>query len=169
MNKKITLKVLSKFGEELLSLIKTIGEMSDEFISTPYGQLRIGGSRTSYYRSLKQLQQDELIKKIRKKGTKNYHNVYVLTKRGHDILNQRKVAKKRHDGLSTLIIFDIPEEMSKQRTIFRRYLVRNGYIQLQKSVLISPCTVSDEIKELIKELKLSGFVTVVSGRIDYTL
>ncbi|MFH0960253.1 MAG: hypothetical protein V1897_16290, partial [Pseudomonadota bacterium] len=100
---------------------------------------------------------------------KNSKSVYILTNKGKQLLAKPKKIDRRSDGFSTLIIFDIPENKSKERFIFRRYLVRNGYTQLQKSVLISPDKFDPDTKDLIQELGIKPFVTVISGKVDYLL
>lgn len=157
-------KILTRGAQELLLMIQEAGEMAVHLASTPYGKLRIGSmSRPTYYRSVRDLQKKGLIKKERKQ----YKNVYVLTKEGRLILRRRfdYQMKRRVDGFSTLIIFDIPEEKSRQRTMFRRYLLKHGYTLFQKSVFISLYEVMPEIRELLSELGIVSYVNVFSAKL----
>lgn len=155
-------KVLSKVGWEVLDLVKTLGEISATIVETPYGNLRLR-PRVTYYKTLKNLESHGFVKKIRR----NYVNYYSLTTTGRELLHKKINKVRRSDGLSTIVIFDIPEDKSKQRTLFRRYLQQNDFILLQKSVFISPNQIQPELKEVIKELKLDNFVTVIDGRIRH--
>lgn len=83
------------------------------------------------------------------------------------MLHKPVTKNHRSDGFSTIIIFDIPEEKSRQRTIFRRYLQKNGYTLLQKSVLIAPFALSRDVKELIEELDIRRHISVIDGKINY--
>jgi DNA-binding transcriptional regulator PaaX len=157
-------KVLSKVGWEVLDLIKTLGEISATIVETPYGQLRLR-PRTTYYKTLRKLE----IKGLVKKSRRGRINLYSLTSAGRELIHKKIKLVRRSDGLSTIVIFDVPEDQSKQRTLFRRYLQQNGFVSLQKSVLISPNQIQPELKELIRELKLNNFVTVIDGRIRYNI
>ncbi|MDP4001271.1 MAG: CRISPR-associated endonuclease Cas2 [bacterium] len=158
-------KLLGKIGEELLWILQDLGELSYDIVTTPYGKLRINSiPRSTYYSSIKNLEEQKLITKRKV----NYKNTYILTSKGHSLLTKKNKTQKRNDGYATIIIFDVPEDKAKQRTMFRRYLSKNGYTLLQKSVLISPNKITNDIKEVINELNLRSYVTVISGKVDYT-
>ena len=58
-------KILNQVCKELLWVIRDLGELSYDIISTPYGKLRINSvPRSTYYYSLKKLENQKLIKKI---------------------------------------------------------------------------------------------------------
>ena len=120
--------------------------------------------RSTYYYHVRKYQKAGLIKP---KERKKYGNTFILTDKGRSLIKKPTVRKKRNDGFSTIIMFDIPEERKNARTIFRRYLIRNGYVLIQKSALISPLEVSQELKDLIDELKIKSNVKIISGKILY--
>lgn len=161
-------KVAGRVGEELLFLIKDVGELIDTIVFTPYGHLSIASMnvpRSTYYSALYTLERRGFIQK-KKKGKKN---IYTLTPAGIKKVNTKyEDLIRRSDGLSTVILFDIPEEKSRQRVILRRYLIRNGYIQLQKSALISPYKITLELKDLLHQLNIRSHVTILSARIDHS-
>lgn len=155
-------KVINKLGFELLYILRDLGELGYDIVTTPYGKLRIG-SEPSYYRSVNSLVKNGLVTKV-KTGRKNK---YSLTSKGIELIkDRRRKSNKRSDGFSSMIIFDIPEDMSRQRTIFRRFLVRNGYTLIQKSVLISLNFINKEIKDLARELNLEKYITSFSVKSD---
>ncbi|MDP4000667.1 MAG: helix-turn-helix domain-containing protein [bacterium] len=158
-------KIGKKIIEELFRIVKDLGELSYDIITTPYGKLRIGSiPRSTYYNSLKRLESRGLVKRT-KRNRKIY---YSLTPEGKKYkLPVRLARKRRNDGFSTLVIFDIPETMKRERGILRRYLLKNGFILLQKSALISPDNISPELKELMEELGIRKFVSIISAKIHY--
>jgi DNA-binding transcriptional regulator PaaX len=159
-------KILNKIAEELFALAKDLGEMGTEFVFTPYGQLRINKiPRTTYYRKIRQFEKRGLVKKIRKPNG----NFYALSAKAKELRRSPRIKINRTDGFSTIIIFDIPEDKHKVRDNFRRYLIKNGYTQIQKSVFISSCQVFRELKEFIEELNIVSNVTIISGRVDHFL
>lgn len=131
-------------------------------LETPYEHAR-RLKRSTYYGALTRLEGRGLIEKKKKKN----RIVYVPTDKGmkYRIPGRIPVPQRRKDGLSTVVIFDVPETMKRQREAFRRYLIRNKFTLLQKSVFISPNKIDREIKEIIDELKISQFVTLLSARI----
>jgi DNA-binding transcriptional regulator PaaX len=92
---------------------------------------------------------------------------YELTTKARLIKNKYLNKQRRNDGLSSLIAFDIPAKFDRERTIFRRFLLRNGYILLQKSLLISPNLINQLVLDFAKELKIDKFLTIGSVRIEY--
>ena len=155
---------MNEFTNNLLAMIYEASDGIIDFILTPPGQLRINKiPRTTYYSALNRLEQKGLIQKKKKA----YRNLYFLTEKGKKLIRNPITKKQRTDGFSTIIIFDIPEEKARERTIFRRYLKNNGYTILQKSVLIAPFELSNDIKELIEELKIRNNISVIDGKIKY--
>lgn len=53
-----------------------------------------------------------------------------------------------------LLIYDIPEEMKKERDWFRRQLVNFGFIMIQKSVWVGPSPLPKEFLDYLKEIKI---------------
>lgn len=153
-------QMTTKLIEELINFLKDLGQLYDDIVSRrPYSTM----PRSTYYYNVRRFEKAGLIKR---KERKKYGGMFVLTDKCRLLIKKRTTQNKRTDGFSTIIIFDIPEEKHKERDIFRRYLKRNGYTQIQKSVLISPLKVSLEIKDLSEELKIKPFITIISGRIE---
>jgi len=161
-------RAAGRVGEELLLLIKDVGELIDTIVFTPYGHLSISSMnvpRATYYSALRGLEKRGFIQK-KKKGRKN---VYTLTPAGIKKVNTKyEDLIRRDDGLSTVVLFDVPEEKSRHRTILRRYLIRNGYVLLQESVFISPYKITVELRDLLQQLGIRSYVTILSAKIDYS-
>ncbi len=62
------------------------------------------------------------------------------------------------DGFWRIIAFDIPEEFKKTRDVFRHKLSELNCKPIQKSVLISPSDISDQLDNLIELLNIDNYV-----------
>lgn len=157
-------RLINKIAEEMSQLAIDLGLLMAEIAFTPYGQLRLNRiSRTTYYRKLQKFERHGLIK--RTKTSQGY--VYRLTQRAKRLRRNPAHKDNREDGLSTIIMFDIPEEKHQARDNIRRYLIRNGYTQIQKSVFISPFKISSELKDFSQELGIKSNMIFISGSIDH--
>ncbi|OGE82133.1 MAG: CRISPR-associated endonuclease Cas2 [Candidatus Doudnabacteria bacterium RIFCSPLOWO2_01_FULL_44_21] len=153
--------------EAFIETIKDMGGLIDDIIFRPYS-LRISRMyypRSTYYHRLNKFEMQGLVKR---KQHRKYGNPFVVTQKGRTLLHKPSIQKRRSDGFSSIIIFDIPEDKHRERNIFRRYLKRNGYTLIQKSVLISPLEISRELEELMEELKIRPYVTKISGKINFS-
>jgi CRISPR-associated endonuclease Cas2 len=156
-------KVLLRIAEELFYMAKGLGQAMGEIVFTPYGQLRLTNiPRMTYYNRLQKYERHGLLKKIRTKQG----NTYVLSEMGKRLRRKATVKQDRNDGFSTIIMFDIPEEKHKSRDNFRRYLIKNGYTQIQKSVFVSPFKIFEDMKLFAKELKIEKNIMVMAGKIE---
>jgi CRISPR-associated endonuclease Cas2 len=87
-----------------------------------------------------------------------------LTKNGELEALMSKARMPRHgrwDGKWRVIIYDIPEEASNKRDMFRRLLKINGYIQLQASVFVSPHSLNREAIAYLKETGLINYIRIM--------
>jgi len=151
-------KTLTLIGEELLNFLDALGEVTEAIIFRPHA-IRVDGTimpRSSYYGKLRKFEHLNLVKQSQKTGP----STFVLTEKGKQLFRSALKRKKRNDGLSTLIIFDIPIKFNRERTTFRRFLNRHGYTLIQKSALIGPWEISSQIRDLAKELKISDHITI---------
>ena len=119
-------------------------------------------------RSLSELEKQRLIRK-RQYRQKLIYEVTDLGKAKSLKWHYKRHNKKvRNDGLSTIVIFDIPESKKKSRDFLRRFLVQNEFHQLQESIYISGCYLLKEFNKLLNELKVTEHVTVLEGRVLYS-
>ena len=82
--------------------------------------------------------------------------------------NTHRLSKKP-DGITRLVIFDIPEYERKKRTAVRVELFAHDFRQLQKSVWIGTVPLSKDFIGLLDELDLHGKVHIFSVRAEGTL
>lgn len=100
---------------------------------------------------------------IDKKQGKSNINRIVLTKKGKlkslsfrlDNIRRKKV---KWDKKWRMVAFDIPERYKKGRDTLRRKLKDIGFVELQKSVLVTPYDCEEDIKALIDFFELKKYV-----------
>lgn len=92
----------------------------------------------------------------------------VAGKKRHEEKNARRLSQKP-DGITRLVIFDIPEYERKKRTAVRVELFAHGFRQLQKSVWIGTAPLSKDFIHLLDELELYNKVHIFSVRSEGTL
>lgn len=157
-------KTFMSFIEELWEFIETAGGI----MPGTKGHYRSLASRhipySTFYSSLKRLEKKGLIKSVK---NSRKQTVFVISAKGKELLHKKTGLTPRTDGFATLIAFDIPETKRRERRLFQRYLLRNSYIAIQKSLYISRHKIASETLDLINELKLKNFIKIISGRIDY--
>lgn len=145
---------------ELLEFISTAGGIMPKY-KAYRGRLSV--KQSTFYGSLYRLEQKGLVKRKKQKDK----IFYSITEEGRALLFKPSLKIVRSDGFSTLITFDIPEAKRRERNLFRRYLQRNGYTLIQKSLLVSPNKIDKDILDLMVELKIKPHVKIVSGKFDY--
>jgi DNA-binding transcriptional regulator PaaX len=163
MNSTKHLDKLLKVVDDLFDFLETLSDT--QVRQTYYLYHGFSGKipRTTYYHKIDRFLKYGLIKKVRK----NNRIAFQVTSRAKALRANPSIKNYRTDGLSTLIMFDIPESKRTIRKEFRRYLLKNGYTQIQKSVFLSPFEVSNDLILFVKELEIEKNVTFMSGKVDY--
>lgn len=90
-----------------------------------------------------------------------------LTEKGKNRLlkynfDELEIKARKRDGLFRVVIFDIPEDLKKNRELFRKKLTELGFIRMQDSVFVSAFPCKDEIDFVCHFLEISRFVTLFS-------
>lgn len=102
-------------------------------------------------RNLKRLQERKIIKLARKT------NSFELTESGQDEfikLKMQKIDNKRWDGKWRIVIYDISDLKKGSQETLRRILKQIKFLQIQKSVYLTPFKCNEEIEYLKKLLNL---------------
>ncbi len=75
--------------------------------------------------------------------------------------------KKKRDGKSRVVIFDIPNTKKASRDIFRRKIEGLGFIKLQESVFVSAYPCREEIEFIVNFLFIEKYVSLFQmGKIE---
>ena len=130
------------FITKLLYFIDEVGEFVPQQ-KHAYRLLRKVYAPT-YYKSLERLESRGLIE--RKQSARN-KQVFMVTAKGRQILTKPTLRIKRTDGLGTIIAYDIPQSKRRERDTLRRYLIKQGYVLIQKSLFLSPDKPVNEVLE----------------------
>ncbi|MBI4120573.1 MAG: hypothetical protein HY454_03870 [Parcubacteria group bacterium] len=117
-------------------------------------------SRETFSTTLSRLKKQGLVKKSggRRKA------VWSIIGQGKEKLNfgNYPFASIKTDGLPRLVMYDVPELERKKRDWLRYGLVACGYKQLQKSVWLGYCPLTEEFVKSLSDLGLKSRVHVVS-------
>ncbi len=159
-----------KLTKELLSLLLEMpGELFDIFtdkrsyIGRLYPNRQI--SLKQINRALQDLEKQRLVRMKKYRGTIKYELTDLGKAKALKWSYKGKPKIARTDGLSTIVIFDIPEEQKRARDFLRRFLKQNDFTQLQKSVFMGRFKLHEDFKLLLRELKISPFVSILEGRV----
>lgn len=91
----------------------------------------------------------------------------VVTSKGHKIFYEEyplaKLRKRKWNKVWTLIMYDFPEKIRKQRNYIRRRLMDYGFGSPQQSILISPLPLSDVTQKLIEGEEMKEYVWVLKA------
>ncbi|MDP4001219.1 MAG: hypothetical protein Q8P83_03185 [bacterium] len=166
---KIKKKNLQLTRGILTLLAKSPEALFDIFIrSDPYYKVIFFGKETTR-RQLGRAARDLEKRRLISKRTNRQAIIYEITDLGRaknlKWNYKRKPKKQRQDGFSTIIIFDIPEQKKKSRDFLRRFLKDNDFVQLQESVYIGRFWLIKDFYELLEELRIKEYVSVLEGRI----
>lgn len=91
----------------------------------------------------------------------------VLTKKGKDLLKLISLEdinispKKDWDGIWWLVSYDVPKKYNLARDLFRYYLKRIGFYQIQDSLWVFPYNCKEEIAIIARELEINNFVIIM--------
>ncbi|MBX4187375.1 MAG: CRISPR-associated endonuclease Cas2 [Candidatus Doudnabacteria bacterium] len=155
---------INQILDGLVEFLETMANAKGKLYFYTYGpQHNRSISESSYFYQIRKFQKAGLIRK----SVKQNKPIYALTPKAKELLGKPSVKTDRNDGMSTIVMFDIPESQNRSRYTFRRYLLRNGYTQIQKSVFIAPFHPFKELQQMITELGIDGKVMFISGKIDY--
>lgn len=122
-----------------------------------------------YERPLKKSSFSKALKRLREKGFIEVLNESeIIIKLTDDGRTHALWEKVRHlegvwDKKWRIVAFDIPETHSLTRNLFRRRLKELGFILLQKSIWVSKASCTDLIRQYVKDLGISKWVSVLEA------
>jgi len=122
-----------------------------------------------YDRPLKKSSFAQALRRLRDKNLVEYiDELEVLIKLTDEGKSKAIWKKIKHlegiwDHKWRIVAFDIPETHKLTRDILRRRLKEFGFKQLQKSIWISKTDCTDLLREYIKDLRISKWVSVLEA------
>ena len=154
--------------QAILSTIVSVGILSAALIAPPViGALAKLGILPSSRKS-------EVIKsaasRLKSKGLLKFENgYYVLTADGEKVLRRWQLADykltkpKKWDKKWRIVIFDIPQELHRERNRLRRKLKMMNFHMMQKSVFVFPYPCEEELAEVCQKLRLSDYIDIITA------
>lgn len=155
----------SKKQQFIINFLEALGDFGKGFIQAfarepwHYKDLRLGGfDPDKIYHNLGNLRYRGILDgeggnfKFTKKGivwVQNSHKRYF------------KLRYKNWDNKWRVIIFDIPQELHRERIKLRKKLKSLGCHMLQKSVFIFPYPCEEELSNIATQLKVSDYVDII--------
>jgi phenylacetic acid degradation operon negative regulatory protein len=80
---------------------------------------------------------------------------------GRSLLKYHKQRRGKWDGKWRIVIFDIPQELHKNRNYFRNKLRALGFYMVQKSVFVFPYPCGDELGPICGRLQIGDYVDLI--------
>lgn len=123
-----------------------------------------------YYSSMQSLERHGYVKKVNQ-------NQFLITPKGLKRAKMESLCKVSSEAIKGnsekggdwyLVVFDIPDEKSRKRNIFRSVLKRYGFIGLQLSTYVAPFADFERLASLRDELGISEYVTFMRARVATT-
>ncbi|MDP4000952.1 MAG: CRISPR-associated endonuclease Cas2 [bacterium] len=158
-------------SREILDILQSLGELIPRPLEGPilYTRRLRGYSDTQIYGTIHRMEKQKWVKKKIDKGKTKYTLTDLGRSKALAYGYSRLTKKRRKDGMSTVVIFDIPESKKKSRDFLRRFLNQNNFVLLQKSVFIGPIFLQPEFRGLLNELKIEKNVTILEAKIIHTI
>ena len=152
-----------KFLEGLRTTIVDIGTAWSEisYKGVRYSSFKIDGynSRKKYV-GFKNLERRGLIKF-------KDNDRFIFTRKGvhwrqSSLLRYfREKNRNKWDKKWRIVIFDIPQELHKERVVFRNRLKSIGFIALQKSVFAFPYPCNEEMGDIGNKLGIGDYIDIL--------
>lgn len=123
-----------------------------------------------YDRPLKKASFAQALRRLREKGYVEYINeteiLIKLTDEGRIQALWEKVSQMEQewDGKWRIVAFDIPEIHNLTRDLFRRRLKDLNFKMLQKSIWFSKADCTDLLRDYIRDLGISKWVSVLEAQ-----
>jgi DNA-binding MarR family transcriptional regulator len=147
---------LIMIGDMTMGLIKG-------FHPHPYYHVFCSHRKKSFHSTINRLHRQGYVEKI--KDNPNSENIFRLTEKGRlkqeqalrDVVVQ-KTKNRQWDGKWRMVIFDIPEQRKRYRDTLRAQLHYFGFLQLQKSVWVTPFHVDEYLFEAVRDAGMERFI-----------
>ncbi len=111
----------------------------------------------------------QTIERLEKRGLiVRKKNQLIPTKAGWIFFRRKrtiKIEKQKWDGMWYIVSFDIPVYANKKRYVLNDLLIKHRFIPLQKSVWISPASISKDFWESVMGVELDKFCKIMSVKI----
>ena len=153
-----------KFLEEIVSTVEEFNRSVSHLSCKGFRPSSFTSSRydnVKYYKGFKNLERRGFIRLVS-------NDYYQFTNTGKTWLKKStlkyfRLRYKKWDKKWRIIVFDIPEELRKERARFRTRLKWLGCVMLQESVFVFPYPCEKELAEYCSKLKISDYVNFLEA------
>jgi len=152
-----------KLGEALLATFYDMVKLIPLPLEPPSVWVRRernqGFTKRQYSNSIYNLKRKGLIKLVEKNNKKF---VQITSKGQLEVLMKKTHLDKSEpwDGKWRLFMFDIPEDSKEKRYLLRALLTQNNFVQIQKSVYVSPYPLNREGVDYLNTSGLKDYITI---------
>ncbi|GEM_PF-1147765 len=138
--------------------------MMKGFHPHPYYHTFCNHRERSFSSTISRLRREGYVEKIPARGSSS-ENIFCLTQKGR--IKQKRALRhvavqvsknKQWDGKWRMVVFDIPEQRKRYRDSLRAQLNYFGFLQLQKSVWVTPFRVDEELLEAVRDAGMEKFL-----------
>jgi len=153
-----------KFLEEIVSTVEEFNRSVSHLSCKGFRPSSFTSSRydnVKYYKGFKNLERRGFIRLVS-------NDYYQFTNTGKTWLKKStlkyfRLRYKKWDKKWRIIVFDIPEELRKERARFRTRLKWLGCVMLQESVFVFPYPCEEELGDISKDLEVGDYVDVITA------
>ena len=157
-------KVNNKFVSRFVKLIIETGKTADDIFK--HGLLfpnmpRSQGLYTIWaYKGVRNLENRKILRKVNEGYRFTRVGKKWFRQHGNNYFFQKNI---KWDHQWRIVIFDIPQDMHRQRNNFRNKLKSLGFYMLQKSVFVFPYSCEEELGDLCGDLGISECVDIITA------
>ena len=129
----------------------------------PYYHTFCEHRKRSFGSTLNRLERNGYLEIILKDGVKEYYLTQKGVARRNIALREvflKSARSEPWDGKWRVLMFDIPEQIRKRRDFLRAELYAYGFVQLQKSVWVTPYKIADEFSKVIQNSGTEKYVNL---------
>lgn len=168
------IRITEKFLWDVYAFLEKTGDAADFIFSSSYkkGRILTGGENPIFRKYRHDMGSRRFSKLVHGLKERNYiqaENVkgkvaVSLSKKGISKVLRTGFSshdrKKRKDGKWIMVIFDVPQNHPKARSLLRSILKNLGYKLFQQSVWVTPYDVSEKTEKLLQMHYLDRYVRI---------
>lgn len=160
---------LGMLTKEILQYV-AIGALCVVALSSPVGASRITEILWKESRKALTGYLGKRLKRLQEAGViSTQGGKVVLTKHGRDLLaraqlDNLKIKRHRWDHIWRCVAYDIPNSLTSSRQAFNRRLIKLGFVQIQKSVLVCPYKSKEEVAVIARLYEIEKYILFMEAR-----
>lgn len=169
IEQKMDNQKLGKVTKEILGYI-VIGALCVVALSSPVGASKITKILWKETKKAFSGYKGSRLKILQKAGIiTTQGGEVVLTKRGRSLLaraeiDDLRIKRHRWDHVWRCVAYDIPNSLTSSRQAFHRKLIKLGFVQVQKSVLVCPYRSMEEVAIVARLYEIEKYTLFMEAK-----